>query len=87
MLFLNEDTLDTVFRPNKNNKLVLDGVINTSIVKFLDNNKTLVSKYNKSTYFGKCSTCHEMCGVNIKPKIIDYPTKKGILKQLKIFKK
>lgn len=86
-LFKNESTLDTVFRPSKNNRLVIGGVINTSITKFMDNNKTLVSKYNKSTYFGKCSTCHEMCGLNIKPTNQLYPEKKGIQKQLKIFKK
>jgi hypothetical protein len=86
-LFKNESTLDTVFRPSKGNRLVVDNVINTSITKFMDNNKTLVSKLNKSTYFGKCSTCHEMCGLNIKTENKIYPTKKGIIKQLRLFKK
>jgi len=86
-IFKNEDTLDTVFRPSKTNKLVVDGVIKTSINKFMSNSNTLVSKLNKSTYLGKCSTCHEMCGVNIKPENKMYPDKKGIVKQLKLFKK
>lgn len=86
-LFLNEDTIDTVFRPSKKNRLVTDGVINTSIVRFMDNDKTLVSKFSKSTYLGKCSTCKEMCGVNIKVKNQEYPEKNGIVKQLKLFKK
>lgn len=86
-LFKNESTLDTVFRPSKTNKLVTDGVINTSVTKFMDNTKTLVSKYNRSTYTGKCSTCHEMCGLNINPKEKQYPQKRGISKQLLIFKK
>jgi hypothetical protein len=86
-LFQNSDIIDTVFRPSKKNKLILDGVINTSISKFMENNNTLVSKFNKSTYLGKCSTCHEMCGINIKPNNKIYPDKPGITKQLSLFKK
>ena len=85
-LFKNEDTLDTVLRVNKRNDLVKNGVINVKETTFLGK-KALVSKFNKSTYFGKCSTCHEMCGLNIKPKNKIYPDKKGITKQLILFKK
>jgi hypothetical protein len=85
-LFTNENTLDTVLRLNKNNKLIKEGVVNIVKSKFLDKN-TIISKRNKSTYFGKCDTCHEMCGVNINIENKKYPTKKGILKQLKLFKK
>jgi hypothetical protein len=85
LLFKNNATLDTIFRPSKKNKLVTSGVINTSIKKFMNSN-ALVSKYNKSTYFGKCSTCHEMCGLNIKPENKIYPDKRGITKQLRLFK-
>lgn len=85
-LFKNNDILDTVFRPSKKNNLVTLGVINTSIKKFMNTN-ALVSKYNKSVYLGKCSTCHEMCGVNIKPENQIYPNKRGITKQLSMFKK
>ena len=65
-LFRNDATLDTVFRPGKKNPLVLDGVINVARSKFMDG-MALASKHNPSTYLGKCSTCHEMCGLNIKP--------------------
>jgi len=85
-LFKNTSIIDTVFRPSKNNKLITEGVINTSTVQFMDNKKTLVSKLNKSTYLGKCSTCHEMCGLNVK-NTDKFPTKPGITKQLKLFKK
>jgi hypothetical protein len=63
-LFKNYNVLDTVFRPSKNNQLITDGIINIHKTKFLGNN-SIVSKYNKKTYFGKCGTCLEMCGVNM----------------------
>ena len=85
-LFKNEDTLDTVLRVNKRNELVKNGVINVAQTLFLGK-KALVSKFNKSTYFGKCSTCHEMCGLNIKPENKIYPDKRGIIKQGVLFKK
>lgn len=84
-LFKNESTLDTVFRPNKNNKLINNGIINITKGKFL-NSKQIVSKFNKKTYLGKCSSCNEMCGLNIKPKEQLYPNKKGIYKQTKLFR-
>lgn len=61
-LFENEQTIDTVFRVSKNNKLVLDGIINIKETKFLGS-KCYVSKYNRKTYFGKCEKCTEQCGV------------------------
>ena len=85
-LFKNEDTLDTVLRVNKNNPLVVDGVINVKEMVFLGQ-KTLASKFNKKTYFGKCSTCHEMCGVRIDLKNKAHPDKPGIIKQIDLFKK
>jgi hypothetical protein len=85
-LFKNENTLDTVLRLNKRNVLVTDGVVKVSETTFLGK-KALVSKFKPSTYFGKCSTCHEMCGLNIKPSIQQYPNKRGTIKQLKLFKK
>ena len=84
-LFKNSDTLDTILRVNRNNNLVKDGVIIVKQSKFLGK-KSLISKYNKSTYFGKCSTCHEMCGLNIKLEQTQHPEKKGITKQIKMFK-
>lgn len=84
-LFKNEDTLDTVLRVNKRNDLLKNGIINVAETTFLGK-KALVSKFNRSTYFGKCSTCHEMCGLNIKPEHKIYPQKRGIIKQLTLFK-
>lgn len=84
-LFLNESTLDTVLRVNKNNDLVKNKIINVQQSTFLGK-KALISKLNKGTYFGKCSTCHEMCGLNIKSVNKLYPDKKGTIKQLTIFK-
>jgi len=83
-LFKNEDILDTVLRVNNQSKLVSNGIINVDKVKFLGKN-ALISKYNKRSYLGKCSTCHEMCGVNIEPINKCYPNKRGILKQLSLF--
>lgn len=85
-LFKNENTLDTVLRVNKRNDLVKNETINVVETTFLGK-KALVSKLNKSTYFSKCSTCKEMCGINIKIENKEYPQKKGIIKQLKLFKK
>lgn len=85
-LFKNEDTLDTILRVNKRNPLVTNGIINVEEALFLGKN-ALISKLNRNTYFGKCTTCHEMCGLNINPKNKIYPNKKGIIKQLRLFKK
>lgn len=83
-LFKNEATLDTVLRVGKRNPLVTSGVINVKQSKFLGKN-ALISKLNKKTYFGKCSTCLEMCGLNTNLSSIDYPEKRGIYKQTKLF--
>lgn len=80
-LFSYDHTIDTVFRPSKTNQLVINGVINTSESLF-NGTKALISKYNRKTYTGKCSGCHEMCGVNIIPG-----NKQPLLKQQKIFRK
>jgi hypothetical protein len=83
-LFKNEDTLDTVLRVNKRNDLVKNEIINVRETNFLGK-KALVSKFNKMTYFGKCSSCKEMCGINIAPANKIYPEKRGILKQQLLF--
>lgn len=85
-LFRNDGTIDTVFRPNKGNPLVTDGVVNVAKAKFM-NGLHLVSKHNPSTYLGKCSTCHEMCGLNVKQSQQMHPTKPGIAKQTRLFKR
>lgn len=84
-LFENTNVLDTVLRVNKNNKLATDGIINIKESKFLGKN-TYISKYKKNTYFGKCSNCHEMCGVNINTDGMEYPDRKGVVIQPQLFK-
>lgn len=82
-LFKNEGVLDTVFRPSKNNAFVLDGIVLVKEEVF-NGKKQLASKYNRKTYMGKCGTCKEMCGVNIKVPY-EYPDKKGIGYQASMF--
>ncbi len=78
-LFKNDATLDTVFRPSKNNPFVLNEVINVK-EEIFNGGKCLASKRNKKTYMGKCGICKEMCGVNIISKI-EYPLRPGFFKQ------
>lgn len=85
-LFNNDNIIDTVLRLNKNNKLITDGIVKIKKTKFLGKN-AIISKFNKKTYFGKCSNCIEMCGVKIKEENRIYPDKKGIIIQTKLFKK
>ena len=82
-LFKHEDTIDTIFRPSKNNKLVTDGIINIKTGVF-NGHKATVSKFNKKTYAGKCANCQEMCGVNLNPVDYQYPNKRFLVKQLKL---
>ena len=63
-LFRNDKIIDTVFRPNKNNPLVINGIINVKKVKFLKS-EILASIFNKKTYLGNCNNCPDMCGVNL----------------------
>jgi len=63
-ILMNYSVLETVFRSSKSNSLVKENIIHIHKTKFLGKN-ALVSKRNKKTYFGKCSTCIEMCGVNM----------------------
>jgi hypothetical protein len=63
-LFKNDSTIDTVFRPGKRNQFVTAGVINVQREVF-NGRKATVSKYNPTTYIGKCAGCTEQCGVNV----------------------
>jgi len=63
-LFKNELTIDTVFRPSKNNLFVKDGIINVKKMSFMKS-KQLISKMNKKAFIGKCENCLDMCGLNI----------------------
>ena len=61
-LFKNENTIDTVFRPSKNNPLITNGVINVTRSKFM-NSIQIMSKFNRKTYIGNCGNCIEKCGI------------------------
>lgn len=61
-LLKNNDVIDTVFRPSKNNYFVKNDIIRVKRMKFM-NSLQLLSKYNKKTFVGKCSSCKEMCGI------------------------
>lgn len=63
-LFTKANTLDTVFRPSASNPFIERGVINVKKVPFLKA-KMLASVYNQGTYFGRCETCPDMCGVTV----------------------
>lgn len=82
-LFKNTETIDTVFRPSKKNPLVTSGVINIATGNF-NGHKTVMSKFNKKTFIGKCGNCREMCGLNVKSEI-SYSEKPGTIKQLTLF--
>lgn len=61
-LFKNENIIDTVFRPSKNNQLVTNGIIKVKKVRFLKGMQ-LASKFNRKTYLGNCGNCIEKCGI------------------------
>lgn len=65
-LLSHKNVIDTVFRVYKNSKYVRSGLINIHKTKFLGK-RCYVSKHNKKTYFGKCKSCIEMCGINLNP--------------------
>lgn len=62
-LMSNEGFIDTVFRPSFNNIFLTQGIINAKKMAFMKST-SLVSKYNKKTFLGKCNNCLEMCGLN-----------------------
>lgn len=63
-LLNNDLVIDTVFRPSSNNEFVLNKIINVKKMAFMKS-KTLVSKFNKKAFLGKCENCLEMCGIKI----------------------
>ena len=67
-LFKADKVIDTVFRPSADNHFVVNGIINVEKVRFLKKDM-LASRRNKSTYFGRCETCPEMCGINVKQSL------------------
>jgi hypothetical protein len=63
-LLKNENVIDTVFRPSSKNEFVVNEIINIKKMAFMKS-KTLVSKFNKKTFLGKCENCIEMCGIKL----------------------
>lgn len=69
-LFTKERTLDTVFRPSPSNPFLVNGVIKAEKAQFLKV-KMLASIHNPQTYFGRCETCPDMCGVRLTSKLLE----------------
>jgi hypothetical protein len=61
-LFENKKYIDTVFRPNIDNQLVENKIINIKKVKFLKS-YVWASVFNDKTYLGNCNNCSEKCGI------------------------
>lgn len=73
-LLNNDNVLDTVFRPSRNNYFVTNNIISVKKMGFMKS-KALVSKNNKKAFLGKCENCLEMCGLNLKEVKIDLKKK------------
>jgi hypothetical protein len=58
------NVLETVFRTTRQNRLVVEGIINITKIKFL-RSRTYVSKRNPGTYMGYCRGCPDVCGLGI----------------------
>lgn len=69
-LFMNENIIDTIFRPRIDNDLVTKKIINVTKTNFLKSS-VLASVYSKKTYFGKCNDCPDMCGIKFSLKPIE----------------
>jgi hypothetical protein len=63
-LFSNNKIIDTIFRPNINNPLVLNKIINIKKVKFIKS-YVWASVFNDKTYLGNCLNCPDMCGIKL----------------------
>jgi hypothetical protein len=61
-LFKHKNNIDTIFRPSPTNQFLISNVIKAKKTRFIDS-FVLASVYNKKTYFGKCGSCNEMCGI------------------------
>ena len=57
-----ENVVETVFRPDKENRLILEGVINVKRVHFMGS-KCLASMRSDDIFLGYCNQCPDMCGL------------------------
>lgn len=60
-LFALTPTLDNPLRVPRSHPLVTAGIINLSVVKDLETERT-ISLVNKATYIGHCNACPDVCG-------------------------
>lgn len=74
--------LETVFRPSKGNEWVKAGIINVKN-QFFNGRKQLASKRDKRIYMGKCSTCTDMCGINLACEQ-KYSNRPGVMRQMQL---
>jgi len=63
-LLKNDSVIETIFRPSMKNDLVQNHTINVIMKQFLKS-EVLCSIRDKNVFFGYCSECKEMCGVNM----------------------
>lgn len=63
-LLKNDKVIDTVFRPSSKNYFLTNDIIKAKKMSFMKG-KSLISKFNKKAFVGKCESCLEMCGLNI----------------------
>lgn len=61
-LLKNENVIDTVFRPSKDNFYVTSGLIKTKPVHFMGST-VFASIHDDNAFLGYCSDCPDMCGV------------------------
>ena len=59
-----DNVIETAFRPDKENKLVVEGVINVKREHFMGR-KCLVSMRDDGIFLGYCDVCPDMCGINV----------------------
>jgi len=61
-LFGKTPTIDTVFRPSKDNPLIVNKIIHAKVVTFLKS-KVLASVHDSQAYLGDCAHCLDQCGI------------------------
>ncbi len=63
-LLAKNSTLETVFRPDKDNLYIRSELILAERVEFLGST-VLASMRDKTTFFGYCKDCPDMCGISL----------------------
>lgn len=68
-LLSQENVIDTVFRPSKENEYLTSGVITAKKIKFLGSSM-LASMHDENTFMGYCKDCQDQCGLKFFKGII-----------------